>query len=116
MNILRGFSAVALAITVLASAFGQTPEAARDDALNKLKVAQELMISANGLVSGTPSESDLRTAMKLYAQAGQGFQDAGYMLAKLGSQYVSQQDVDGCLQSSQNCLTMINKIKATLAK
>jgi len=86
----------------------------RDQAFTKIRVAQQIMMNANGYMSGRPNRNDLRIAVQLYAQAGQMFQEAGNMLQYIGPDYASQQDIDGCDKVMNDCLEAIKKIKTML--
>ena len=86
----------------------------RSEAVNKIKVAKEIMNRANALVKVKPTPENLKTAMQLYAESGRLYQEGGSLLKYLGPNNASQKDIEGCDLAAKTCLEAINKIKALL--
>ncbi len=94
----------------------ETPESVREQAYGKIKVAGELTgRAANFLVPGQ-SKENLATAIQLYVQAGQLFEQAGNMLKALGTDYVPQSDIDNCNNATQSCINAIGNIKRIMGE
>jgi hypothetical protein len=106
---------VIFALIFCAAAFAdQAQDNLKMEAYNKIKVAQEIFVRANSLLGGTPTKENLATALQLYAQAGQLFQEGGNILTYLGPSYVNPQDGENCKIAAQTCLKNIQMIRETL--
>jgi len=92
----------------------QSPDLLKREAINKIRVAKDLMGRANKLVNTNPSRENLKTALQLYGEAGQLFQEADGTFRYLGTNYVSQSDIDNTSSAVQLCVESINKLKQIL--
>ncbi len=95
----------------------ESPESLKNEAIHKIRAAQELIERANMLARHEPGkfrEGDLGTAIQLYAEAGKLFEEAGNIFKFLGPEYTSQEDIDGCGQAVESCVDAIRKIKKVL--
>jgi hypothetical protein len=94
--------------------FADTPESIREQANNKIKIANQLVADAQKLsVPGQTSQNRV-VGLKLFIQAGQLFEQAENMLKTLGARYVSQSDIDSCARAAQSCANEISNIRRVL--
>lgn len=91
-----------------------SPQAVKDQALNKIKVAIDLQQRANDLVTGSTTREKLITASQLYLQAGQLFEQAGNIFKALGREFASEEDVESCNKATQACVEAITNVKRIL--
>ncbi|MDD5440566.1 MAG: hypothetical protein PHS37_10320 [Candidatus Omnitrophica bacterium] len=94
----------------------QTPDTLKQDAINKIRVAKDLMQRANVLVTSRPTTENLRTAVQIFAESGQLFQEANGIFRYLGTNYVSQSDIDNTAAAVKVCMDSITKLKEILNK
>lgn len=92
------------------------PEMLRNDAIAKLKVANELTKRATAILKTAQTKEALRSAMSLYAQAGQEFDNAESIFKAIGPQYVPQEYIANCEKAKQVCLHQIQMIKSRITK
>ncbi len=110
---------IALTFAFVASAYaqqGETPESVREQAYGKIKVASELTARAGSFLVPGQSKENLMTAIQLYVQAGQLFEQAGNMLKAIGTNYAPQSDVDNCNNATQSCINAIENIKSAMGE
>jgi len=104
-----------LMLALCANCFAQeSPEAVREQAYGKIKVAGELAGKAESFLVPGQSKENLATAIQLYVQAGQLFEQAGNMLKALGTNYAPQSDVDNCNNATRSCIDAIGNIKRAM--
>jgi len=91
------------------------PEMKRAEAIGKLKASNELTKRASAILASGSSRDILQTALNLYAQAGQGFQEAEAIFKALGPKYVPQEFVINSQKAMQVCLSRVKMLKAKLS-
>ncbi len=92
----------------------ETPEGARQEAFENIKVALKLADQAQKMVTSPATRESVKTAVDLYVQAGQLFEKAEVVFKTLGVQYVSKDDLDNCTKAKEDCIKAIQKLKESL--
>lgn len=92
----------------------QTPEDARQEAVDNVKVALKLVSQAQKMVSGPTTRENVRAAIDLYVEAGRTFERSEAVFRALGSKYISQDDLDNCVKAKEDCIDAIRKLKESL--
>ena len=91
-----------------------SPDSMLNDAYSKIQVGQKLMVSAHNQIAQNPSNDNLKTAISLFSQAGQLFEEAGNILKYLGTEYTSEKDIKGCENAVNSCLENISMCREKL--
>ena len=93
-----------------------TPETLRDQAYRDIKTGQEFMSQASQIVRGRATRNDIEVGINLYTKAGQFFEKASKVFNMLGTDYVSQTDIDGARETKELCLASISRFKERLKR
>ncbi len=112
-NLLVGLIALFL-MQSLCFAQQDSVQAAKEQALGKIRVAADLKQKANELLGAEITREKLITASQLYLQAGQLFEQAGNILKALGAEFASSDDIKNCDQAAQSCVEAIKNIRSIL--
>lgn len=102
-------------VTYVMPLFAQdTPEAARQDAYNNVKVAFGLVGQAQKVLTPPVTPEAYKTAVGLYIQAGEIFEKSETVFRSLGVKYVAKEDLDNCTRAKEDCIATIEKLKESL--
>lgn len=92
------------------------PETAAIQAYGDIEVAQQLFNKATKLTEGHPTKAELESAMYLYIEAGKLFEGAHKVLAVLGTEYASQEDINNCKEFTKHCVDSVKRIQDILSR
>jgi hypothetical protein len=98
------------------SSFAQSPETIKEQAFSEVRTASALMERAASAMNNYKSESDLKLALGLFAEAGKLFQNAAGKFQALVPEYASETDLNGCIKAMEACMNAINRIKERLTE
>ena len=74
----------------------------------------QLVERARQILQGGVGKEKLQLAVSLYVEAGQSFEKAENLFRKAGTDYVSQEDIDGATRAKEECISAINELKKKL--
>ncbi|MDD4293900.1 MAG: hypothetical protein PHP69_00120 [Candidatus Omnitrophica bacterium] len=115
MRVISCFFAVCCVFSFLC--FGQnSPDELRQKAFSDIKAASMLFTAAVNLTDATLDKTKAFEAQKLFMQAGQLYESSSGIMASLGTNYFSQEDITQCAKAVQICVQKIKELNSYLSE